>query len=440
MGPAPGSIIQQPPMYNPAHTSIPIDPVLLNPNFQSDSHTPSQPTLFSIPNQSTISTQPSSSQNDSPFTPAPLTYDFSALTTPTPMPSGRLQSKRAKPHPSVEAPAKCLKQAEHHMLTQSSTKNTLVTQSGDDLPMDLFNDEIETTVCDLPVTDSPFLFTALTDQGYRNLIGSSLVTDGSRDFLYSLEPVEHFDQLGRTCFAKSISRKTFCHSHRTSMPIPSFLIWVIVTLILLCLVNSANATPTSAVSLSLFALNTNGFVHPSKIDTTNRAISHRNPDILVITETKTNSQCSSKMSYTDYQFFEEHGTPVIGHHLYKWGVILGIKKGITVSQRIPVTHPALVGRLIAVDIVIPVDTGQGFTHRVIAAYAPWDVDDNTDTAAFWTETTKLCANATNSWTLLGDLNTTITQAEQKSGGTDAHTHFNNFLRLSKGCDLWSKYP
>ena len=90
--------------------------------------------------------------------------------------------------------------------------------------------------------------------------------------------------------------------------------------------------------------------------------------------------------------------------------------------------------------MIPLDTGQGFTHRVIAVYAPWDVDDTSDTAAFWTEAAKFCLNATNSWTLLGDLNATVTQAERKSGGTDAHNHFNNFLRLSKGYDLWSNYP
>lgn len=111
-----------------------------------------------------------------------------------------------------------------------------------------------------------------------------------------------------------------------------------------------------------------------------------------------------------------------------------------VSQRVPINHPALIGRLIAVDIVIPLDTGQGFTHCIFAVYAPWDVDDTTETAAFWAEATKLCLNTPNPWMLLGDLNATVTQAERKSGGTDAHTHFNNFLRLSNGFDLWSANP
>ena len=75
------------------------------------------------------------------------------------------------------------------------------------------------------------------------------------------------------------------------------------------------------------------------------------------------------MSYENYQFFEDCGVPVVGHHLYKWGVILGVKKGITISQRVTITHPALIGRLVAVDVVIPLDTGDGFIHRLIAAYA-----------------------------------------------------------------------
>ena len=92
-----------------------------------------------------------------------------------------------------------------------------------------------------------------------------------------------------------------------------------------------------------------------------------------------------------------------------------------------VNHPALIGRLVAVDIVIPMDSGHRFIHHIIAVYAPWDVDDTTETASFWTEASKFCAGTPNSWMLLGDLNATVTQAEQKSGGTDACIHFNNFL-------------
>ena len=199
-----------------------------------------------------------------------------------------------------------------------------------------------------------------------------------------------------------------------------------------------SATP--AGSLSFYALNTNGFVHPTKIDFTNRSIAHRNPDVFVITETKTNASCASKLANNEYQIFEERGTPVTGHHLYKWGVVLGIKKSVTVSQRVMITQPALKGRLIVVDLVIPLESGSGFSHRVIAAYAPWNVTDSSDTAAFWAEVTKLCNNTPHLWTLLGDLNATITQAERRIGGSDARAHYLNFIRQSKGFDLWSNYP
>ena len=218
------------------------------------------------------------------------------------------------------------------------------------------------------------------------------------------------DQAGRDLIAETLSRRTLCCSH-ASKSMPSLIISIIITLILLCSINSAAATATPTGSLSLFALNTNSFVHPMKIDATNRAISHRNPDIIVITKTKTNSSGSSKMSYNDYQFFEERGTPVTGHHLYRWRTILGVKKGITVSQCMPINHPALTSRMVAVDIVIPLDSGHSFTLHIFAIYAPWDVDDTTETAAFWMEASKLCVSTPNSWTLLSDLNTTVTQAE-----------------------------
>ena len=247
------------------------------------------------------------------------------------MPSGRLQSKCAKPYPSAEAPAKRLKQTERHTISRSATKNLLITQSAEDPPMDLFSDEPKAVVCYPTVTKSPILFTPPTDQGHCNFIGSRPVADGSRDSLHILEHVEHFDQLGLTYFTKkTLSRKSCCLSY--SLKLSSFVLWIFLIITLLCFVNTMDAAPTLACSLSMFALNTNGFVHPTKIDATNNAISYRNPDIVVITETKTNSQCSSKMSYNDYQFFEERGIPVVGHHLFKWGVILGIKKGITVSQ------------------------------------------------------------------------------------------------------------
>lgn len=302
------------------------------------------------------------------------------------------------------------------------------------MPLDVFNDAT-TTVCPSFVNFSFPLITAYTDQDER--LTPCLKSLNLARSVVPKQSGKLADQLGRSCRAESLSRP-FCRS--VKLNIPSFLYWIIVVILLLICANSANAAPAAAGSLSFYALNTNGFVHPTKIDATNRGISHRNPDIFVITETKTNAPCSSKLAYTEYQIFEERGTAVTGHHLYKWGAALGIKKSITVSQRVPITHPALKGRLIAVDIVIPLESGSGFTHRILAAYAPWNVTDSSETALFWTEASKLCNNTPHSWTILGDLNATVTQAERKAGGSDARAHYLNFLRQSKGFDLWSNYP
>jgi hypothetical protein len=415
IGPAPGTIIPTPPSHKPAQLS--------------NNTIPSANSL--IP-----TTLPGLPPAASP--PRAVILDSSSDTTILPISTAKsAASKRAKTVHPHEKPAKRPKQLP--LLTRSASKTTLNTQTGEDVNMDLYNNETETMVCPHFPINSPFSTMARADPDQCYTTGSRPLMAVTKDILNVSDVLGRTDQPGHECFAKTVSRNLSCHSH-PSKSIPSFVTWIIIVLILFLFINPTVAIPTSESSLSLFALNTNGFVHPMKIDATNRAISHRNPDIVVISETKTNSIASSKMSYDSYQFFEERGTPVTGHHLYKWGIILGIKKGITVSQRITINHPALIGRLIVVDIVIPLDTGQGFTHRILAVYAPWDVHDTTETAAFWSEVTKLCLNTPSSWTLLGDLNATVTQAERKTGGTDARIHFNNFLRQSNGFDLWSAYP
>ena len=304
---------------------------------------------------------------------------------------------------------------------------------------DVFNDDQATFVCSQSMTASPYLTTALADQGNRSCIGlRPLFSECSvPKKLNSMH--DSSVRQGCVCHADVLCRNLSCHS-ATFKSTPNFLFWFAVIIALLSCINVASASSTPAASLSFYAINTNGFVHPTKIDATNRAISHRNPDIFVVTETKTNSSCSSKMNVSEYQLFEERGTPTTGHHLYKWGAILGIKKSIAVSQRLQISHPSLKGRIIAVDVVIPLESGIGFTHRIIAAYAPWNVSDSSDTTTFWSELAKLCNNTPHHWTLLGDLNATITQAERRSGGSDARAHYLGFLRLAKGFDLWSNYP
>jgi len=139
---------------------------------------------------------------------------------------------------------------------------------------------------------------------------------------------------------------------------------------------------------------------------------------------------------TTINCLKNEALPLLAITYTNGGLFSVSKKGITVSQCVPINHPALIRRLVVVDITTLLDSGHGFIHHIIAIYTPWDVDDTTEIAA----SSKLCTSTPNSWTLLGDLNATVTQAECKYGGTDAHNHFNNFLWQSKGFDLWSACP
>jgi hypothetical protein len=471
IGPAPGTTVTVPPIhaadpppsYNtPATTPAltqPDVPVQLPPARQSNANrfpasvaadlpsTPTRPVRIPVKHVNTPYTpsQSSPTMSSTPTNSTPLVFDFSSIPT-TPFPPGKypMSAKRSQPTdaPLPQSPTKKIRSSERTAPARSPSKPTPASLPIADSEMnDVFN-ESGVMVRNTTLTESPHLITACADQGEHRYASGlrPLTIDPSQVTPKLLGLPTVTDQLGRVHIAESPhSSYPQCHISSRKM-IPKFLTWIIITLIVLCTANSAAAMRTPAGSLSLFALNTNSFVHPTKIDATNRTISHRNPDIIVITETKTNSACATKMATNRYQFFEERGSPVTGFHTYKWGVILGIKNGITVAQRLPITHPALSGRLIAVDVVIPLDSGLGFTHRIIAAYAPWNVTDTSETAAFWSEAAKLCNSTPHSWTLLGDLNATVAQAERKSGGSDARTHYLEFLRVSKGFDLWSNYP
>ena len=305
----------------------------------------------------------------------PLIFDFSNIDTPTTNTAVKaVPTKRSKPVDLSESPTKRVRSSDRISTARNPLKMTSSVTLTKNAARDVFNDDQATFVCPQSMTASPYLTTALADQGNRSCIGL-------RPLIFECSvPKKHNPmhdssvRRGRVCHADVLYRKLSCRS-ATFKSTPSFLFWLAVIIVLFSCINVASASSTPAASLSFYAINTNGFVHPTKIDATNRAISHRNPDIFVVTETKTNSSCSSKMNVSEYQLFEERGTPTTGHHLYKWGAILGIKKSIAVSQRLQISHPSLKGRIIAVDVIIPLESGIGFTHRIIAAYAPWNVSD-----------------------------------------------------------------
>jgi Reverse transcriptase (RNA-dependent DNA polymerase) len=469
IGPTPGALVPLPP--TPVHASIraitpdlppdnpaPVfDPTELPPARQppvlsQSIAIPRTPAKVSRNHTNTADTpMPASHSNSSSFSSYssftsnaanvdPLIFNFSSMSTPiSSAPKAPLTAKRTKPADVPDSPTKRIRSSERISGARNGHKPTPGAPMTDNSTRDVFGDNSAAMVCSHSLTASHVLTTAFADQGYRSSTGLRLLSDNRSNHKKQKDVHDSIDRLGRVCRANYLPSKPCCRI-ATFKSTPHSSLWMIVIILILCCFNIVSASATPAASLSFFALNTNGFVHPTKIDATNRAISHRSPDIFVVTETKTNSACSSKMDVSEYQLFEERGTAVTGHHLYKWGAILGIKKSITVSQRVNISHPALKGRMIAADIIIPLESGIGFTHRIIAAYAPWNVSDSSDTAAFWSEAAKFCNNTPHHWTLLGDLNATVTQAERRSGGSDARAHYLNFLLHAKGFDLWSNYP
>ncbi|KAK6981319.1 hypothetical protein R3P38DRAFT_3234332 [Favolaschia claudopus] len=142
-------------------------------------------------------------------------------------------------------------------------------------------------------------------------------------------------------------------------------------LFLASLVNLANATgPTS--TFSIYSFNANGLVHSVKMHHISSAISHRKPHVFVLNESKTNSQTAKNLPNGDYQIHEEPGVKTTNHHLYKWGVVLGVRKDIQVVQRLTNLHAALRGRIVVVDVALPQSGNTAHIHRVFGVYAPWD--------------------------------------------------------------------
>jgi hypothetical protein len=212
--------------------------------------------------------------------------------------------------------------------------------------------------------------------------------------------------------------------------------WLLVLILVLGTIPQCNALMTGPNGLTMYALNANGMVHEGKISQINDAIKMRRPHILVISETKTHAKVGNKMDAKEYNFFEETGVKMDNHHLYKWGIVVGVRKDIQVAQRLE-TVAALKGRVVVLDLVFGTNKGKGFLHRFIGTYAPWNPGTDVNETGFWGELAKISNAAAFSWSVAGDLNASVSNTERASGGTDARRHFLRFLDVTKGIDLWS---
>src|ERR1700683_1304859 len=146
----------------------------------------------------------------------------------------------------------------------------------------------------------------------------------------------------------------------------------------------------------------------------------------------------AKLSSLGYNIYEETGVHCTNHHISKWGIIVGIRNDIQVSQPVSISHLSLKGHTVVVDIILGTTAGSGFTHRIIGAYTPWN--SGVDEGEFWVQIVKLYCDSQYSWTLAGDLNATISAVEWPSSGSDAHQLFHRFLNETNGFDLWDTQP
>ncbi|GBE78620.1 hypothetical protein SCP_0115090 [Sparassis crispa] len=197
---------------------------------------------------------------------------------------------------------------------------------------------------------------------------------------------------------------------------------------------------TAASTFNIFAVNANGLANVSKQAAIASVISSQRPHAWVINETKSSSPLASRIRAGDYTTHESLGVPVGAHsHHGKWGVIVGVRK-VLHTKRVT-THDSLQGRAVALDIVIPTTSGHGFTHRLIAIYAPWDPGGSETDNAFWSRIADLCSTAPFSWTVVGDCNATLTLSESSSANlriSAASSQYRTFLNTSHGVDLWSQ--
>ena len=231
------------------------------------------------------------------------------------------------------------------------------------------------------------------------------------------------------------------HSRVTS---PSFHYFLLLLLLYFYFFPVTNALPSSGpVSFRTIALNANGLADPMKIAAVRSMVRTNSPHAFVIGETKNSGPVSSRLDLNEYDLHESPGQPLNSRGCGKWGVIVGVRRGLFNVQPITVSDH-LQGRAVVLDLTIPTSENLGFYHRLIGVYAPWNPGGQLeDENLFWPEIACICNQAKFSWSLHGDLNATLLASESSSASLDvpaprlAYTHF---LNVTSGVDLWQTQP
>jgi len=244
----------------------------------------------------------------------------------------------------------------------------------------------------------------------------------------------------RVMTGSRLSHPPFYRSSHVSQAPVSNAIFFLALLVLVCgllpVVEAVNPH-AATTNFILYSLNANGMTNPVKVNHFNTVIGSRKPHVFVVNETKTRSKISKTLPCHDYDIYEEPGAPADNHHIFKWGVVVGVRKDVQVARRVEITQNSLKGRVVAVDIVLSTLDGGCTGHRIIGAYAPWNPGGASNVRHFWDDVAQLCLSSPTSWTMAGDFNATISSLERASGGADAREQYKRFLQVVDGHDLWS---
>ena len=129
----------------------------------------------------------------------------------------------------------------------------------------------------------------------------------------------------------------FCRSAVANQSNTKFFL-IILLLRTLSMLQTAQAVipPSSTATLSIYALNTNGLIQPVKLNHINKVIKASRPHVFVIRETKTRSKLSKSLPFSNYDIYEEPGECAENHHIFKWGIVVGIQKDLQVVQRLEI--------------------------------------------------------------------------------------------------------
>jgi hypothetical protein len=180
-----------------------------------------------------------------------------------------------------------------------------------------------------------------------------------------------------------------------------------------------------------------------KINTINSMVNTMKPHFIVIQETQSTQEVALRLHLPGYDFHKNPGQPTSSHTKAKWGVIVAARRHLFNVEWVSLPS-SLAGRVVALDVTIPLTSGKGFTHRFMGIYAPWD-PGTTDSGNnhFWPVLTELCLSTRTSWSLAGDCNATLFSTESTATPyriTPAQQAYSNFLALTGSIDHWSTIP